>query len=185
MQAYWMRIERHLAKLGCLNPMALRPGAADADVIALEQHLGVPLPDAVKQFLAIHDGQDGFGLIFGQQLLSVAEIREQWDVWRDMDEAQMNAECADYMASDPAGVIKPLYSNRAWIPLTHDAGGNHIGIDFDPDQFGAIGQIITFGRDEDTKRLIGATFEAFLVSYVAWLERATWTGAYLDAPRPF
>jgi len=177
----WLRIERRLAQLGCLEAMGLRPGADAQEIERLEAHLGVALPDSVRQSLAIHDGQDGFGLAFGCELLSVAGIRQEWDNWRALDEADMNADCADAMDSVPSGFIKPLYCNRAWIPLTHDGGGNHIGLDFDPDRLGQRGQVIAFGRDEDVKRLIANSFETFMASCLGWLERATWNGTHFEA----
>lgn len=181
MEQMWDRIERRLAELGCLEAMALRPGADPQAIAHLEQHLGVALPDAVRRFLAIHDGQDGSGLMFGDTLLSVAAIERQWNGWRELDEAEMNADCADFMASEPAGVIKPMYCNPAWIALTHDGGGNHVGLDFDPDTLGQPGQVIAFGRDEDTKRLLANSFSEYLENTIAWLERARWNGSYLDA----
>jgi len=177
----WLRIERRLAQLGCLEAMGLRPGASEHEIERLEAHIGVKLPDCVRQSLAIHDGQDGFGLACGAGLLSVAAIRRQWDNWRALDEDAMNADSADMMGSAPPGFIKPLYCNRAWIPLTHDGGGNHIGLDFDPDRLGQRGQVIAFGRDEDVKRLLANSFDTFLDACAAWLERATWNGVHFEA----
>jgi len=181
MKDMWERIERRLAELGCADAMALRPGASANEIAQLEEHLGIGLPDSVKRSLAIHDGQDGFGLVDGSALLSLAGIRQQWDTWRSLDEDAMNADCAEFMASEPEGFIKPMYCNRAWIPLTHDAGGNHVGLDYDPGPLGQRGQVIAFGRDEDTKRLLAGSFEAFMEARLSWLERARWNGEYLDA----
>ncbi|MFT3777904.1 MAG: SMI1/KNR4 family protein [Ottowia sp.] len=111
----WKRIENRLAELGCGGSIVLLPGADPAEIQSLENYLGVALPESVKSSLLIHDGQDGPGLFFGQQLLSAAGIREQWDAWRSIDEAKMNADCAEFMESDPEGVIKPMYCNRSWI----------------------------------------------------------------------
>jgi cell wall assembly regulator SMI1 len=181
MQEQWKRIESRLAELGCLDAIALRPGADPAELQGLEQHLGVALPESVKSFLLMHDGQDGPGLFFGQQLLSVAAIRGQWDVWRSIDEAEMNANCAEFMRSKPEGVVKPLYCNRAWIPLTNDGGGNHHGLDFDPDVGGHAGQIIAFGRDEDTKVWLASDFQQYVEKLIVWLQSATWNGEWLDS----
>jgi len=177
----WLRIERRLAQLGCLDAMGLRPGAGADEIARLESYLGVALPDSVKQSLAIHDGQDGFGLVYGTELLSIAGIRREWANWRALDEDDMNAGSADMMGSVPPGFIKPLYCNRAWIPLTHDGGGNHMGLDFDPDSFGQRAQVIAFGRDEEMKRLLANSFETFFAACAAWLERATWNGAHFEA----
>lgn len=181
MEQLWSRIENRLAELGCLEAMALRPGADPQTIANLEQRLGVALPESVKRFLAIHDGQDGNGLVFGYTLLSVAAIEQQWNGWRELDEEEMNADCADSMGSEPAGVIKPMYCNPGWIPLTHDYGGNHFGIDVDPDTLGQSGQVIAFGRDEDIKRLLANSFPEYVETLIAWLERARWNGSYLDA----
>lgn len=185
MNNHWVRIEQRLAEFGCLGEMKLLPPARDEEVAELELHIGIRLPDSVRRFVTIHNGQAGFGLIYGQQLLSVAGIRREWDNWRDIDEGEMNADCAEFMRSDPEGVVKLNYYNRAWIPLTHDAGGNHIGLDFDPDTLGTRGQVIVFGGDEDTKRLIAHSFDAFLDGYMLWLEHAEWRDGQLDAEGGF
>lgn len=180
MKEHWDKIERRLTDLGCADEMQLCAGADPTAIAALERHIGLDLPPSLKDFLAIHDGQLGVGLIFGQQLLPVSEIRREWDVWRSIDEEEMNRDCADMMSSEPEGFIKPMYCNRRWIPLTSDAGGNHIGLDFDPDVHGNVGQVIAFGRDEDTKRLLGSDFDTFILSCITWLEGAQWNGEYLD-----
>jgi cell wall assembly regulator SMI1 len=180
MQQQWMRIKDRLATLGCLDEMALRSGASQADIEVLEEHIGVLLPQSFKQFLLIHDGQDGFGLVYGSQLLSVSGVRQQWDNWRSLDENAMNDDCAEFMGSEPEGYIKLVYCNRHWIPFSHDGGGNHDGMDFDPDARGSTGQVIAFGRDEDIKRLLANSFEAFLDSWIDWLDHAVWNGKYLD-----
>lgn len=182
MKEQWTRIEELLGTHGCQGQIDLRPGASDDQIDSLEAHLGVDFPDSLKSFLSIHDGQDGrAGLVGGQQLLSAESIRRQWDMWRSLDEVQMNADCADLMASHPERAIKPMYTNRYWIPLTTDWGGNHIGLDFDPDAQGTVGQVIRFGRDEDTKQLIAESFDAFVEKLVASLSESNWNGEYLES----
>lgn len=65
-------------------------------------------PD-LKDFLSVHDGQDARvhrpGLVLGDLLLPVAGIRAQWDGWRSIDEASMNADCAEFMRSRTEGCI--------------------------------------------------------------------------------
>lgn len=93
----------------------------------------------------------------------------------------MNADCADLMASNPKGFIKPVYTNRLWIPLTTDSGGNHVGLDYDPDTKGSVGQVVRFGRDEDTKRLVAASFDDFVSCLVSAMKTARWNGKYLES----
>ena len=182
MQAHWDRIIQSLSAMGCLDRIGLRPAASMSEIEDLESHLNVILPSSLKAFLSIHDGQDekmGYGLAGGAQLLPVKGIRQNWDMWRSIDEDAMNADCARFMASDPEGFIKPMYTNRLWIPLTHDWGGNHIGLDFDPDEKGSSGQVIRFGRDEDTKRLLTGAFEDFVCNLVSSVVASQWNGEYL------
>ncbi len=164
MPTTWDDLEALAGRTGQLGALALRAGASTAALDDLERHLGVTLPPSLRAFLAAHDGQEraGRGLFFGSEFLGVEGIRAQWDTWRGIDEDAMNADCADDMGSQPAGVVRPLYTNRGWIPLTHDFGGNHVGLDFDPDVAGHPGQVITFGRDVEVKRLVAPDFDAFL-----------------------
>ena len=182
MKEQWSRIEQSLSRLGCLEHVRLRPGASTEQLAELEQYLDVRLPEGLKAFLSIHDGQDGsVGLVGGELLLSVENIRREWDTWRSLDEDAMNADSADFMASQPAGFIKPMYTNRLWIPLTKDWGGNHIGLDYDPDMKASTGQVIRFGRDEDTKRLVAESFDGFVSLLGSALAEARWNGEYLES----
>jgi cell wall assembly regulator SMI1 len=178
----WASIKTSLLAKGCLDAMQLREGASDVELVELESQLGVALPDLLKQLLMIHDGQEGAGLLFGNQLLSVAQIRQEWQGWREIEADGMNEDCVEFMASSPAGVVKPMYTNARWIPLTHDGGGNHMGLDFDPDTGGTEGQMIAFGADEDTKYLLAPTFPAFVESAVEWIRQASWQGEFLESP---
>jgi len=178
----WAEIERLLAAKGCLPAMRLNAGALPGAIDDLERHVGAKLPASFRAFLMEHDGQADFapGLLFGEQFLSVSGIADRWDAWRELDEPAMNEDCAELMASEPEGCIKPLYTNPKWIPISYDYGGNHMGFDFDPGERGTRGQVITFGRDEDRKRLLGATFEEFAALLVERLRAAPWNGEYLD-----
>lgn len=178
----WASVKAILIDKGCLDEMQLLPGASEQQLDDLEGHLGVALPELLRHMLLIHDGQAGCGLLFGTEMLSIDGIRQAWDGWRDIDETDMNADCAEFMASRPPGAIKPLYTNPGWIPLTHDAGGNHMGLDFDPDQHGTAGQLIVFGRDEATKILITLRVHEFMMLAVAWLKEARWDGEILENP---
>lgn len=174
----WEVIKQKLSQLGCLDKLDLNSGCSQPEIEVLEQHIGVELPAELKEFLSVHNGQffRGLGLFFESQFLSTSDIAQRWDSWRELDEEEMNEDCADYMQSNPEGYIKPLYINKSWIPLTFDWAGNHIGIDFDPDTKGVPGQIIAFGRDEDTKLLIAKNFSDFILKFILALDSARMEG---------
>lgn len=177
----WTKIKDLLSTRGYLAKSKLNTGATKSDFDALEKHIGVTLPIKLKEFLSIHNGQDdeGAGIIFGVQILSTTGIKRHWDSWREIDEEDMNEDSADFMESDPKGYIKPMYTNRKWIPLTYDGGGNHIGIDYDPDERGNFGQIITFGSDEDTKHLIAPNFSEYIAKLSISLKSEKLTDQFL------
>jgi cell wall assembly regulator SMI1 len=176
----WDQICDILRREKLLERCRLNPGVTRADIEELEAHLGVALPASLTAFLAQHNGQANeaaVGVYLGCLLLSTQGIRSQWDTWRSIDEEAMNEDCAEFMSSEPKGAIKPMYTNRQWIPLTHDFGGNHVGLDFDPDIDGNEGQVITFGRDEDQKRLIADSFEDFIPILISEMRDGDWSFA--------
>jgi len=180
MSTEWTEIISILRREQLLDACQLNPGATAEQLKELEEHIQQPLPPTLSSFLSEHNGQDStatLGLYLGREVLSTEGIRRQWDAWRSIDEALMNEDCADFMSSEPPGAIKPMYTNHRWIPLTHDYGGNHIGLDFDPDTGGVAGQMIIFGRDEDQKRLLANSFQEFLPLMVAELREADWSFA--------
>lgn len=180
MSVEWVEIIDILRRERLLDSCMLNPGATANELAELEEHIQQTLPPALRVFLSEHNGQRAnapLGLYLGREFLSTDGIRLQWDTWRLIDEADMNADCAEFMSSEPPGTIKPMYTNRSWIPLTHDYGGNHVGLDFDPDTGGVAGQIIAYGRDEDQKRLLASSFNEFLPLMVAELRDADWSFA--------
>lgn len=177
----WNSIKASLSEKNCLDEMQLLPGACETELVELEAQLGIVLPDLLKKMLMIHNGQDGFGLLFGNQMLSAAGIRRQWQVWREVEADGMNEDGAEFMESIPRGVVRPMYANACWIPLTHDGGGNHMGLDFDPDAGGVEGQMIAFGADEDTKYRLAGTFDEFAEKALEWIQQSCWDGECLQS----
>lgn len=51
----------------------------------------------------------------------------------------------------------------------------------DPDTKGSIGQVIRFGRNEDTKRLVAENFDHFVSVLVTAVAVARWNGEYLES----
>jgi cell wall assembly regulator SMI1 len=185
MKLHWTEIKTILSSLGCLEHLRLKQGASFSETKELEMHLGVALPEEFKNFLSVHNGQENTatGLVFGHQLLSTSGIRLNWDIWRSLDEPASAEDCSSAIHSDPEGSIKPEYTNKGWIPITHDRGGNHIGIDLDPDKNGIIGQIITFGRDIDTKQVLAPNFTVFVSMLRLFLEDAHWKDGCIEGRR--
>ena len=178
MHQTWPLIRSLLESKADLSLFDLNPPAPAEAINSLEQHIGLFLPQSLKDLLATHNGQGPklkCGLFFGDEFLSVSEIQVQWDNWKSLEDENLNEEFASSMSSQPPGVIKPLYLNPKWVPLTHDGGGNHTGLDFDPDPKGQVGQVIAFGRDQDEKKLLAGSFEDFLARFLQRLNSVRWS----------
>jgi cell wall assembly regulator SMI1 len=177
MQHYWTRIEslfQHRMPKGSRRYFC--PGASDKALQGLQKHIGLELPNDFKEFYRIHDGQGKgeFGLVFGLELLSLRRIKQEWDNWKSLGD-DLNAELAKAMSSEPKGYVKPLYLNPKWVPFTTDQTGTHLGLDFDPDRKGNVGQVIAFGRNQDNKKVLAKSFRDYIHQFVKQLETIDWT----------
>lgn len=139
----------------------LNYGMLPQDLAQIEMAFGFALPQAVRDSYLCADGQEAEsaagcseGLFFGLTLLPLEDVLEEWRFWREVDDdpnTGANARLRDRMDSIPSGWVKREYSTRGWIPLVADKAGNYLGIDMNPGEGGAVGQVIVFGRDFDTK----------------------------------
>lgn len=131
----------------------LNPPATQEELRKAEEELGFSLPAELRELYLIHNGEreGGPGLFFGLPFLSVEEMMAEWKIWVGLEEEYAFMGEHD---SVPARWIKERYINRYWLPISRDWGGNHLGIDMDPDEFGQAGQVINFGRDEEVKYVI-------------------------------
>jgi cell wall assembly regulator SMI1 len=70
MSEYWEQIKERFAHKNALKYLRLKDGATKESIEKLERVIGLDLPESVKAFYRIHDGQTkGYGLFFGLQLL--------------------------------------------------------------------------------------------------------------------
>jgi len=162
----WARLEdwcqrHHPRLLG-----VLRPGASAAAIDAVEQAVGQPLPPDLRASLALHNGSERF--LFGSDLLSADDLIDQWQGWRGLE--SMNDDFGDRLKSYPEGAIALAYTIPGWIPLTQDGGGNHLGVDLAPGPAGTVGQVINFGRDEESKGVLASGWAEFLADFATFLE---------------
>ncbi|MEZ0163259.1 SMI1/KNR4 family protein [Kineococcus sp. LSe6-4] len=155
----------------------LNPPATDAQLGAAEAHLGRPLPADVRTVYRLADGQVQWrhddprwaaGLVGGEPLLPLAGVLLHWDQWAGFDgETGLD----EFASSTPEGFVHPRYALRGWVPLTHDGGGNHVGVDLDPDVRGTVGQVITFGRDDEQHQVLAPSLLSYLQQFGDLLEQ--------------
>ena len=160
----------------------LNAPASDADLDAFERLVGIKLPSSFRQLYRWHNGEndDRWGHIYGLPLLPLKVSAFQWEMWNRVLADFKGDRYAIPGGAWPAGAVDPAYINPRWIPLTHDGSGNHIGLDFDPWPAGRIGQVILYGRDEETKAVLAPSLGAFL----AWIATLLESGNFRLGPEP-
>ncbi|MGN7721215.1 leucine-rich repeat domain-containing protein [Chitinophaga sp. 22620] len=140
---------------------SLNPPATEADITRFETATGLALPDELKQLYRLHNGESGHaGLFFGLPFISIDEALAEWKTWESL--AGSTASLDPGITSVPANHIKEQYVNTRYLPISKDYGGNNIGIDLDPGPDGVSGQVINFGRDEDTRFVIAPSLAGFM-----------------------
>ncbi len=142
-----------------LNARALQatpPNLTDLD--ALERAVGVPLPHDFKALYAATGAIKE--LFYGFDLLSAKEATTQHASWTAIYNDWILEDLQSQQSAE-AG-IHPVYCTPRWIPFVDLMGGNYLAIDLAPAKNGTYGQVITFGRDVDRKRLIAKNLTDFL-----------------------
>ena len=141
----------------------LNPGATLQEFVSAENILSVKFPMGFKEVYTIHNGQNGkaVGLHSKGELLSLQEIVRQWQIWKELVDDGVFKD-AHSESDDP---IKSDWWNPKWIPFTHNGGGDHLCLDFDPAEGGLVGQVITMWHDSRDRSVIAPSFEKWLEEY--------------------
>lgn len=181
----WTRYTNWLHNHAPASHANLAPPAGDAQLAGVEQAIGVALPDDVKAVWKLNDGQretmmatrivPGTVCLPTLSFLSTSLVIEIWREWASLrashDLSGLNAACR----SIAPGVVRPLYTHPGWIPLWSDpTRPDYIGLDLAPDERGAPGQIINFGRNEDAHWACAKSFTELLEVLVAEVESGAW-----------
>lgn len=167
MREIWARIEAWLEANVPSGASVLSTGAADEEIADTERFLGVSFPEDFRASLRLHDGQcGGPWLMWGCDLLSLAGIREQWSVWKDLLD---RGTFKDVQCDSDGRVVKNWWHER-WVPLTHDGSGNHHCLDLNPGPDGLAGQIIEMWHDDPERPVVAPSYRAWLAAFADALE---------------
>lgn len=183
MQDLWQRLERFFAAQQW--PVALRPGATEAEIAAAEAALGLPLPADLRASLRIHDGEDWQQwrqcirwMIHDTFLLSLNEILKHWNLQQTCY-AQWGEEYADDYQDE--GRIRNVIFHPRRIPIAMNLGEESgLWLDFTPGPAGVAGQVIMDITECDFI-VLAPTFHAFLTRYLELLE----TDVYFYEPETY
>ncbi|HEY9779743.1 MAG TPA: SMI1/KNR4 family protein [Leptolyngbyaceae cyanobacterium] len=177
MRSIWTRIENWLADNALEILENLNPGATEEEIERTEEFLGVAFPEDVKDSYRIHNGQKScFDTLDRQQwdyclidywhLLSLARIKDEWGVWKEiLDRGGLGD---NYMTLENGEVCECW--NPRWIPLTSNFCGDHHCLDLSPSLRGTKGQIIQMWHDIDIRGIVAPSFKAWLETFAEDLE---------------
>jgi cell wall assembly regulator SMI1 len=159
----WADLEDWLSKNCQELDGALRPAASPNKIDAVERHLGVTLPAAVKNFYLCHDGQteDSPELFDGFRFLTLDEMVSAWSTWQSDEEPES---CE--WESAPDNKVKPVVWNRRWIPFASNGCGDYHCIDLDPDPDGNHGQIIGVWLNPPDRNLLSPSLGEWFQNFV-------------------
>jgi cell wall assembly regulator SMI1 len=164
--ASWDRLHRWFDRNLPELRAELRPGAPAVRIERFERATRRTLPDDVRASLRIHDGQRSpcrtTGCVYGLGLMS---LRHMLDIWELNRRPPDDGAVREGMSSHPAGAVQPCRSHPGWVPLTHDWGGNYLGVDLAPGLKGTWGQVIVFGHSEHRLFVVADSWAAFLTQY--------------------
>lgn len=174
----WTRIEKWLKENLPKTFAALRGPVSKADLKRFEKTIGQKLPDDVAESWRIHDGQltrdpedpDLYiaGVLFGFHLISLCkgDYSAEW-CWKgnsagqksyDKARADADLDCKSF----PIDSTLRVYGSPGWIALHENASANYLGIDLTPGPNGRMGQVISFGRDQNPQYVIAVSWAHFL-----------------------
>jgi cell wall assembly regulator SMI1 len=165
----WPRIERWLAVNAPEVADGLNSPASEEDIAITEDHLGVAFTHDVRAAYVRHDGQrrDSPWLLYGWEWLSLARIRDEWLVSKEL------LDRGDFDGLENYGdnsAVRSDWWNARWIPLTYDGAGNHRCLDLAPGPPGIPGQIIEMWHDDGARPVVAPSFEAWIARFADALE---------------
>lgn len=138
----------------------LQLGASDEELKLVEATLGVTLPEEMKSFYRIHNGQvwkPGVNPFVRNLTLSpTSAIIENWQFLQE----EFGPE--DALELDHEEQIKPVLWNKKWIPIAENGGGDYLCIDMDPSESGTVGQILYVWHDWGDRSVEATDLFAFI-----------------------
>ncbi|MBH5317653.1 SMI1/KNR4 family protein [Paenibacillus sp. GSMTC-2017] len=142
----------------------LQPGATDEQLDQLENTLGVTLPEELKCFYRIHNGQDwkigSSAIINNLTLMPISQIIDTWTF------LQEEFDPGDDLIPEIEETIKPVLWNPKWIPIAENGGGDNLCLDTDPTEFGTLGQVISYWHDCGDRSTRAKSLFAFIENYL-------------------
>ncbi|MGB7328142.1 MAG: SMI1/KNR4 family protein [Rubripirellula sp.] len=165
---FWAQLESWLDEHEPSMKALIRPAATEAEIAAVENATGYTFPSELRASYLLHDGcEANSGLLCGIGLMSLEAMTTNWEMWAEIgrdDDESLNESCS----SVPPDAVQVKYANATWLPFAGDSQ-HYVAIDFAPGPAGRVGQVISSGRDDEIRHVIGATvgdFFSFVIKHL-------------------
>ena len=177
----WQRLETWASANAPKMLEDLNPGATDAEISALQESLGLDLPESFNESLRVHNGEsDGWPCkVFADMgaYHPASAIPEHWQMRQQIAEQvgieftpeEIEEQIRDHIITVD-GPVRPATYRAAWIPIMDCNGDVFWAIDFAPADGGCDGQIIRVDLEGCEWSVVADSFAAFLQQYVESLE---------------
>ncbi len=151
------RFQGKAAKFGITLPA----GAKETQITQLEQQVGQRLPDDVRALYLRHDGGGEKYWVENRELLSIARILDEWNVWKGLLDG---GDFGDNQSDRVSAGVQPKWWIPGWLPVTYDGSGNHHIVDLDPAPGGVRGQLLSFWHDDSDRTIEGTSLLEWLAN---------------------
>ena len=145
---------------------SLNPGAEAAELNALQNAVGQPLPDDYRALYQRHDGlndeENAGNFFYGLQFLPLAHVRADF---------QQRREAAPYpLAHAGPGIHLANALTPNWLALAFDGSHGWLRLDLAPAEGGHHGQVIFWDEEYETAFPVAPSVAALLATFATDLE---------------
>ena len=136
----------------------LQPGLTNAQILSLEEKVGVTLPDDFKKFYAWKNGQN----------IEAGRFVANYD-FMDVNGIIYTVEMMNHMTQG-GEFDRANWWNIGWIPFLYNGGGDSVCLDLAGSFNGEIGQIIEFWHASADRDITHQSFYKWLETLVLAME---------------
>lgn len=128
-------------------------GADKKQIESAEQVMGLEFPADLRGYLIAADGQaiSSNGIMGNWDLMPLRDIVNTWKFQKQMVKKK---QFGPKNENEETQYVKGVWWNVKWIPIVHEATGDHVCIDMDPNVHGTVGQVILFRHDDEHRPMI-------------------------------
>lgn len=139
----------------------LQPSATVEEFQLIESTLGVQLPEEMKSFYSVYNGQVwDLGVepfVRNLTLSPISEIINNWEFLQEEFDPDDGLLDINYGAE-----VKPILWNKKWIPIADNGGGDYLCLDTDPTEVGVFGQVLYFYHDYGNRSIEAKNLYEFI-----------------------